>query len=79
MIRASELSVKTCGQLWEDSDTPPALKESDLHFRSEHNQQRIDTLIIQARRKFHHRSTSLNGNGQPCKAWLPLATKKNFT
>ena len=23
MIRASELSVKTCCQLWEDSDTPP--------------------------------------------------------
>ena len=58
MIRASELSVKTCCQLWEDSDTPPVLKGSDLHFRSEQNQQRINTLIIQARRHFHRRSTS---------------------
>ena len=58
MIRASELSVKTCYQLWEDSDTPPVLKESDLHVRSEQNQQRINTLIIHARRQFHHRSTS---------------------
>ena len=47
MIGASELSVKTCCQLWEGSDTRPVLKESDLHFRSEQNQQRIDTLIIQ--------------------------------
>ena len=58
MIRASELPVKTCCQVWEDSDTPPVLKESDFHFRSEQNQQRIDTLIIQARRKFRHPSTS---------------------
>ena len=58
MIRASELSVKTCCQVWEDSDTPPVLKESDLHFRSEQSQQRMNTLIIQARRHFHHRSTS---------------------
>ena len=57
MIRASELSVKTCCQLWEDSDTPPVLKESDLHYRSEQNQQRMNTLIIQARMQFHHRST----------------------
>ena len=48
MIGASELAVKTYCQLWEDSDTPPVLKE----FRSEQNQQRIDTLIIQASRHF---------------------------
>ena len=58
-VGASELSVKTCCQLWEDGDTPPVLKESALHFRSAQNQQRIDTLIIQARRQFHHRNTSL--------------------
>ena len=73
MTETSELSVKTCCQLWEDSDTPPVLKESGLHFRSEQNQQRIDTLIIQARRQFHHRNTSeISGHGQPCKALLPL-------
>ena len=39
---------------------PPVLKESDIHFRSEQNEQRIDTLIIQARRKFHHRNTRVD-------------------
>ena len=61
MRGASELSVKTFCQLWKDSDTPPVLKESDLNFRSEQNQQRIDTLIIWSRRKFHHRNTSRTG------------------
>ena len=56
MIGASELSIKSCCQSWEDSDTPPVLKESDFHFHSEQNQQRIDTLIIQARRQFHNRA-----------------------
>ena len=74
MRGSSELSVKTCCQLWEDSDTAPVLKESDLHFRSEQNQQGIDTLIIQAGRKFYHCNQS-NGHGQPCKALLPLATE----
>ena len=52
MIRASELFAKTCCQLWEDSDTPLVLKESDLHFRSEQNRQRINTLIIQCQLKW---------------------------
>ena len=54
--------------MWEDNDTPPVLKESDLHFRIAQNQQRIDTLIIQARRQFHHRNISQV-------ALLPLATE----
>ena len=58
-IGAAGLSDKTCCQLWDDSDTPPVLKESDLRFRR--NQQRIDTLIIQARRQLHHRNTSRMG------------------
>ena len=41
MIGAPELFVKTCGQMWEDSDTPPVLKESEFHFRSEQNLQRM--------------------------------------
>ena len=60
MRGASERSVKTCCQLWEGSDTPPVLQESP-HFRSEQNQQQIDTLIVQARRQYHHRNTCQMG------------------
>ena len=77
MIWALELSVKTCCQLWENSDTPPVLKESDLHVRSEQNQQRIDTLIIQARRQCRHLRYQSNGHGQPCKAQTPGLGSRN--
>ena len=74
MSGTSELSVKTCCHLWEDGDTPPVLKESDLHFRSERNEQRIDTLNIEARRKFHHRNTSRLGTANHARhcCHLPL-------
>ena len=65
-ISASELNVRTVANCGKTSDTPPVLKESDLHFRIAQNQQRIDTLIIQARRQFHHRNISQM-------ALLPLA------
>ena len=58
MIRASELSFKTRCLSCEICNTPPVLKESDLHIRSEQNRQRIDTPVIQARMQFHHRNTS---------------------
>ena len=35
MKHASGLFVKTCLQLWKDGNTPPELKESDLHFRKQ--------------------------------------------
>ena len=66
MIRASELSFKTRCLLWEICNTPPVLKESDLHIRSEQNRQRIDTPVIQARMQLHNRNTSQLEHGHTC-------------
>ena len=52
------LLVRTCCQLWEDSDTPPVLKQTEFHFRSEQNPAAHGQLIIQARRQFRHCNTS---------------------
>ena len=64
--------VANCGKI---VTRPPVLKESDLHFHCEQNQQRIDTLIIQARRKLPSSQYQSDGNGQPCKTLPPLATE----
>ena len=75
MIRASELLVKICCHLWKDCDTQPVLKNQISIFAANRISSAIDTLIVQARKQFHHRNNSPRALCQPCKAWPPLATE----